>query len=364
MDIEEYFNRIRPLDKLKDISSIKLGLFGEVGSILTLAKKRTREGDSFDYINNITEELGDAFWYFCRLVDRLGLKFNEIIPSEYEAIQSSSLLATNFPKTPIAHAVVMKEVNLEITLPMLGTSAAKLLYADVTNPVKEKSIFKDFLFNFFNVIKSTDISFSSVLLYNLEKSEGRFLLPNIKTLPRFDDKFDADERLPENFSIQIIERKNGKSYLKYNDVFIGDPLTDNIAEQDGYRFHDVFHMANAAILHWSPTFRSLIRHKRKSDPEFDEIEDGGRAIVIEEGLTAWIFSYAKEDEFFANREHLSFDLLKRIKQFVKGYEVESCPVSLWEKSIIDGYKVFRELSENKSGTILGNRMTRTIEYRR
>jgi hypothetical protein len=43
-----------------------------------------------------------------------------------------------------------------------------------------------------------------------------------------------------------------------NGVFIGDPLTDNIRDPDGYRFHDVFHFARAAILHWSPTFRALI----------------------------------------------------------------------------------------------------------
>ena len=29
----------------------------------------------------------------------------------------------------------------------------------------------------------------------------------------------------------------------------------------------------------------------------DEAQDGGRAIVVEEGLTAWIFSRAKELNF-------------------------------------------------------------------
>jgi hypothetical protein len=47
---------------------------------------------------------------------------------------------------------------------------------------------------------------------------------------------------------------------------VGDPLTDNIADRDGYRFHDVFHFAHPAVLHWSPTFRALVKRKRKSDP--------------------------------------------------------------------------------------------------
>ena len=45
---------------------------------------------------------------------------------------------------------------------------------------------------------------------------------------------------------------------------------------------DVFHFAHAAILHWSPTFRALIRHKRKSNPDIDEAQDSGRAIVIDD----------------------------------------------------------------------------------
>ena len=39
---------------------------------------------------------------------------------------------------------------------------------------------------------------------------------------------------------------------------------------------------------WSPTFRALIKQKRKSDPKVDDAQDGGRAIVVEEGLTAWV----------------------------------------------------------------------------
>ena len=86
--------------------------------------------------------------------------------------------------------------------------------------------------------------------------------------------------------------------MRLNGVFVGDPLTDNIRDPDGYRFHDVFHFAHAAILHWSPTFRALLKQKRKSNPKVDEAQDGGRAIVVEEGLTAWVFARAKELNYF------------------------------------------------------------------
>ena len=109
--------------------------------------------------------------------------------------------------------------------------------------------------------------------------------------------------------------------------------------------------------------RSLIRQKRKSDKTVDEAQDGGRAIVVEEGLTAWIFSRAKDLHFFENQKSISFDMLKTIADFVKGYEVNECPLNLWERAILDGYAVFRQVRASKGGVVIGDRKARTIEYR-
>jgi len=144
---------------------------------------------------------------------------------------------------------------------------------------------------------------------------------------------------------------------------VGDPLTDNISDRDGYRFHDVFHFAHAAILDWSPVFRALLKKKRKSAKRFDEEQDSGRAIVVEEGLTAWTFSRAKKHHFFEDQKSISFDMLKTIAQFVQGYEVDRCPLSLWERAILQGYKVFREVNSNGGGIVCGDLATRSIRYR-
>ena len=53
---------------------------------------------------------------------------------------------------------------------------------------------------------------------------------------------------------------------------------------------------------------------------------------------------------------------KTIGEFVSGYEVEKCPLKLWEKAILEGYAVFRQLKENQGGWIIGNREQRTIKY--
>ena len=58
----------------------------------------------------------------------------------------------------------------------------------------------------------------------------------------------------------------------------------------------------------------------------DETQGSGRAIVLEEGLAAFVFSHAKTLAFFEDQTSLSFDPLKTVRQFVEGYEVDACPL--------------------------------------
>ena len=60
---------------------------------------------------------------------------------------------------------------------------------------------------------------------------------------------------------------------------------------------------------------------------------------------------------------MSFDLLKTISQFVSGYEVEACPLKLWEDAILQGYNVFRQVRANNGGIVIGNRAARKVEYK-
>jgi len=361
--LSEYSDRIKKTDSIEnDLEAIALGVFGEVGSILSSAKKLKREGDVvYDFGSTVSEELGDALWYFCRLVDVLGFSIDEMTPDALDGSKPLSLLTTNIPDTPLARTTNSNETDVRNALPKLGKLAAELL--DLPDgKERQREILKKFFSHYLDVVRASRVNFSAVIDQNLKKTEGRFVLGEMEDFPDFDKNYEEDERIPDSFEIEIVEKTNGKSYMKWRGVFIGDPLSDNIKEEDYYRFHDVFHMAHAAILHWSPTFRALIKHKRKSNPLIDEQQDSGRAIVIEEGLSAWIFSLAKSKNLFEGHDRLSFSMLKNIQTFVKGYEVERCPASLWEKAILDGYSVFRELVKNRSGVIIGDRKTRTIKY--
>ena len=367
MLLHDYMREIEPTDKLPQdtLNPVLMGLFGEVGSIMATTKKYTREDEAYaGYQQAVEEEFGDALWYFTTLCRRLGVGVDSIFSNvSNQDKYSQCIAASDLPAGPISHISSVSQLpTLDETLLNLGEAMTALLGIKALNE-KTHDLLNTFADHYLQALQAAKVSFSKIARMNIEKTCGRFLDTDISVLPTFDSDFPDEERLPELFEIKITQRKSGQSYMQWNDVFIGEPLTDSILDPDGYRFHDVFHFAHAAILHWSPTFRSLIKQKRKSDPKYDEAEDGGRAIVVEEGLTAWIFSCAKHLNFFEEHRNVSFDLLKTVKQFVLGYEVENCPLRLWEQAILEGYRVFRQVRKHNGGIVVGDRNARTIEYK-
>ncbi|EMG7858513.1 hypothetical protein V5L13_004464, partial [Enterobacter hormaechei] len=134
------------------------------------------------------------------------------------------------------------------------------------------------------------------------------------------------ERFPPKmvFVFKEISVSNKKYVIQQcQGVNIGDRLTDNKKDKDDYRFHDVFHICYAVHLGWSPVLRALLHLKRKSISSTDENQDGARAIIIEEGISTFIFSRAIKQSLFENVTRLDYDILKFIQEFVKGYEVDN-----------------------------------------
>lgn len=57
---------------------------------------------------------------------------------------------------------------------------------------------------------------------------------------------------------------------------------------------------------------------------------------------------------------LNFDILKIIEKLVKGYEVDRCPLWLWERAILQGFEAFRFLQKHKQGKITMDLDKRTL----
>lgn len=360
--LSQYAEQIAPTDVLDqgDIRSVQHGLFGEVGGIMSTPKKNVRDGKLYpEYRRAAEEEFGDTLWYLAALCRRSGIELETVFErATTDGRYTLAIAASDLAIGPIASvAVPNSSPELDATLAELGQGVAGLLHG---MPTLEALV--AFARQYLDALHATGLAFAQVVQVNLRKARGAFLEPDPEDLIDFDVEFKEEERLPLEFRIRIDQRASGKSYLQWNGVFIGDPLTDNIADPDGYRFHDVFHFANAAILHWSPVVRALIKHKRKSRPKYDEEQDGGRATVVEEGLTAWLFARAKNVNYFEGHSRVSLGTLKTVQEFVAGYEVEQCPLKLWERSILQGYNVFRQIRDAKGGWVIGDRATRMLRY--
>ena len=181
----------------------------------------------------------------------------------------------------------------------------------------------------------------------------------------FDSTFNQREQLPRNFTVKFDPVKASvklRTRVLVDGVQVGDLLDDNSKENDGYRFHDVFHYTFAAILGWSPCIRSMMKRKRKSAPHIDEIEDGARATITEEAISLLVFNKARQNQFFTNKEKISGQLLTIIKEMTAPFEVNVRSKKDWREAIFIGYSLFCNLLANDGGTIHFDMINRTALY--
>jgi len=343
-----------------------LGLFGETGSLLSEVKKKQRDRTSYvGYAGAVVEELGDVLWYLTIVAARGGLSLSDIAAS----------LGRGNPDWPLAADATLSLASLqpeimprssqpsaafEKTLLRLAGDVGLLVSDHEAGRLTDnQSALAGRLIAIMRTLvqaaNEAGVTLEAAAVKNLAKIFDRWPQKRIYPEP-LDAMAESEEQLPRDLYVEVFERDvRGRTYVfqRCNGINIGDRLTDNAMAADDYRFHDVFHYAYVAVLSWSPVIRALFRLKRKSSAKVDEAQDGARAVLIEEGVTTWIFSQALNLDFFAkmNRGDLPFDLLKHIRQFVTGYEAEQCPLWLWEEAILEGYAAFRFLRQHRRGRV-------------
>lgn len=188
---------------------------------------------------------------------------------------------------------------------------------------------------------------------NLSKITDRWRPTPAPGIP-FDDDLEPQEQLPRQADFTFTITHDGSrdvSVLTCDGQQVGDPITDASHVADGYNFHDVFHLSYVAVLGWSPVMRALLKRKRRSNPQTDVAEDGGRAIAIEEGISALVFAYASRHHYLDGKNHVDNDVLDTIQGMVAHLEVSAHRTADWEKAILIGFAAWRTLRRLRGGTV-------------
>lgn len=208
------------------------------------------------------------------------------------------------------------------------------------------------------------LNLDEVAAANLDKTRSRWLQGSRDA---FDSEFPPAEQLPRRGTYEFIpginEDGRSTSTVVFDGALLGDKLTDNALTDDGYRFHDVFHLAYATVLGWSPVTRSLMKCKRKSNGDVDESEDGGRAIVVEEGLAAFSFAYATRHDYLEGIDRLDPQFLDSMTLMTSGLEVGARTQADLERAVLQGFAAFRQLRDNNGGFVDFDADAGTLVYR-
>ncbi len=333
------------------------GAIGELGSLVSELKKSLRDGNAYtDGKENLIEEFGDLLWYLAALCTYFDFMFEDLIAKTeplvispgpfghiYAMVRTIPLLTEEFEILPLTPSIEQKEVLARC----IGKSGRAVLQA----------------------LDLNKLDLATVLNVNLNKIRSMFG-PDIPGPARCFDcpGFPTYERLPRKLHIQFLERERTKGkievILRVNNLTIGDRLTDNAAIDDGYRYHDAFHLAYAAVLGWSPVTRSIFRCKRKSNSQMDEIEDGARAVIVEEAIAHTVFNYALGHSMLQGLDRIDHNLLKLIGRMVRNLEVKDCYLHEWQRAILVGFEAFRSLTENHGGWLLLDADTQGLTYSR
>ena len=65
-------------DQKVALEYLTMGLCSEAGEVAGKVKKKLRDGEPYDFKEQVASELGDVFWYLAILTDHLGLNLSDI----------------------------------------------------------------------------------------------------------------------------------------------------------------------------------------------------------------------------------------------------------------------------------------------
>lgn len=396
------------------------GLTSEIGSIISAMKKEwLNEGGALSSPlakAELEEELGDAMWYafsLARIEDtgdvpdilifdienlksevtdpsKRGARIREVLSQEdvddflkcAELFKSSAhRTLSDYQELAFKTARTERHVLLQVCAAVLTQLSAQLMRhllpsveLELNKQLSDGPITKllgGIAWHLCAIATLYEIDMNAVGEKNVEKANAR--QNTGKHTPLHDEDAPDDERFPRKFEVEFRPLDDETVEIYWQGKRRGDPLRDQYSIQDGYRYHDVIHLANVAILGWSPVLRDLFSIKRKG--KIKQEQDGGRSAVVEELVIKFIHWEASrrakelhgglsafERPLFPDGETIPFGLLKQVREITMGHEVYENKYWEWERAIREGYRVFHQLKLNNGGTVTVNLEERCLHF--
>jgi len=232
----------------------------------------------------------------------------------------------------------------------------------------------DILWYVATVASKHGLSLEDVARQNIEKVQDRWGDAESRST-LYDDNQERSAQLPRKFSYSFEHRKeNGVQRLHLIDLLddqkrsMGDALRDNTYDDDGYRYHDIFHLTLAARFGWSPVYRKLLRRcahvrlENRTPESVDDAEDGGRAQVLEEAIALTAYGYAAEHNFLEDSLAVDWQLLRSVKRITAKVEVRDRTTKEWNDTILCAFEIWRQLISHQGGVVSGNLRRGEIQF--
>lgn len=170
----------------------------------------------------------------------------------------------------------------------------------------------------------------------------------------------ACESLPRKAEFAFVE--TGESVFVYVDVKDARPFrvmstATDYRLGDGYRWYQVFCLAFAAVLGWSPILRDALGVKRRSNRRVEKGEDGVRAQMIEE----YVIALAMAEEHWLHGEGaLPDQLLQEIRQAVAYLEVSRARPEDWQQALAVARSAWQVLAASGDAIVVMDRAKRNL----
>lgn len=302
MQIKHYAAFVSRTDQFSKGSGIdprRIAIFGlasEIGSIVSAIKKEAlKEGGALSSPlakTELCEELGDAMWYAFSLAriedigndkdillsdiqhlrdeigvnDARGARIREVLTKPEVSIffagattfeNDSRRKISDYQKLAFRTARTGGDTLLTVcsaVLTQLGAQLMRHLLPDIeiklNTQLRSRTIdviLGEIAWHICAIASLYKIDMDEVALANVAKAGARQKRDDRHT-PLHDRESPLTEQLPRQFEIEFRSIAKDTSQMYWNGKELGDPLKDQHYEPDGYRFHDVMHLANAACL--------------------------------------------------------------------------------------------------------------------